>query len=477
LPRDDLIPYETEHKFMATLHHDHVGKGFIYIKGAPEIILSRCKYQQIDGEVVQLDMNYWQKEIAQLTEKRERVHAIAYKTVSAEKRNLLFTDVADELVLVALFGLIDPPRPEAIAAVRECNLAGIKVKMITGDHALTAAAIAAQVGIKSDKVLTGAELDVMTDDELSRVASKINIYARTVPQHKLRLVQALQSQGEIVAMTGDGVNDALALKQADMGIAMGRKGADIAKESAEMVLADDNFATIVQAIREGRTIYDNLSKAIAFILPTSFAQAFVVMIAILFKLVLPITAVQILWVNMITAAVLSLALGFEPGEADIMHRPPRSSSAPLLSWFLLGRVFLVSLLLVAVVFGLFLFKYNQVIDLAGARTMAVNMLVFGEIAYLINCRNLQRSSLHLQTFIGSKPVLLSIFVMILLQLLFTYLPLMQHFFGTTAIGIVNWGYIITMTLVFFSLVEGGKFLLRSITTTAIETPAQLIKSV
>ncbi|EKE01286.1 MAG: hypothetical protein ACD_21C00172G0003 [uncultured bacterium] len=459
-PRTDLIPYETEHKFMATLHHDHTGKGFIYIKGAPEIILKKCKTQQVNGEVLPLDTDYWQKAIEQLTREGQRVIAVAYKNAAPEKRDLLFEDVNDDLVLVALFGLIDPPRPEAILAVKECQHAGIKVKMITGDHAITAAAIASQVGIDSSKVLTGDELDAMTDEELAAIVLSVNVYARTSPQHKLRLVKALQSRGEIVAMTGDGVNDAPALKQADIGVAMGLKGADIAKESAEMVLADDDFATIVHAVSEGRTIYDNLQKAIVFILPTSFAQAFVVTIAILFGLILPITAVQILWVNMITAASLALALGFEPAESDVMYRQPRNPNTPLLSWFLMSRVFLVSLILVAGVFCLFLFGYNKFFDLAVARTIAVNMFVFGEIVYLINCRNLKNSSMHLKTFFGSRPVLLSITIVMLLQLLFTYLPLMQHFFGTTAIGLMHWGYIIAAAVAFFGLVEFEKFLLR-----------------
>jgi len=460
LPCTDLIPYETEHKFMATLHHDHAGQGFIYIKGAPEIILKKCKTQAVNGAVVPLDTIYWQQAIEHLTREGQRVIAIAYKTATTEKRDLLFDDVKDDLILVALFGLIDPPRPEAILAVKECQYAGIKVKMITGDHAMTAEAIAEQVGIVDCKVLTGYELDAMSDEELAEIAPRINVYARTAPQHKLRLVKALQSQGEIVAMTGDGVNDAPALKQADIGVAMGHKGADIAKESSDMVLADDDFATIVHAVSEGRTIYDNLQKAIIFILPTSFAQAFVVIIAILFRLTLPITAVQILWVNMITAVTLSLALGFEPAEHDVMYRRPRNPNTPLLSWFLIGRSFFVSVFLVASVFGLFLLEHDKIADLALARTIAVNMLVFGEIIYLINCRNLKNSSLHLKTFFGSFPVLLSIVVVVLFQLLFTYMPLMQHFFGTTAIGLMHWSYIITTAVVFFGLVELEKFLLR-----------------
>ena len=459
--RVDLIPYETEHKFMATLQYDHSGQGFIDVKGAPEIILQKCDSQWTANGIEPLDMAYWQQKIAQLTNAGQRVIALAYKDVTPATRTLLFSDLNAGLCLVALFGLLDPPRAEAILAVRECQHAGIAVKMITGDHALTAKAVAAQVGIVGSEVLVGSNLDAMSDQELTTAAAKINIYARTAPQHKLRLVKALQARGEVIAMTGDGVNDAPALKQADIGIAMGHKGADIAKESAEMVLADDDFATIVHAVQEGRAIYDNLKKALVFILPTSFAQAFVVIMAILLGMTLPITAVQILWVNMITAVALSLALGFEPAEVDIMYRPPRAPNTLLLSWFLMCRVLLVTLGLVVGVFWLFIFVSHKFFAVTIARTMAVNMLVFGEIVYLFNCRNLKNSSLHLKTFYGSKPVLLAIGVVILLQLGFTYVPMLQNFFGTTAIGFSHWVYIIIAAVLFFSLVELEKFFLRS----------------
>ncbi|HBS51464.1 MAG TPA: carbonate dehydratase [Coxiellaceae bacterium] len=460
LPRTDLIPYETEHKFMATLHHDHDGNNFIYVKGAPEIILAKCKSAQVDGHVVPIDRSYWEGNIEKLASLGQRVIAVASKKAIAAKSSLNFDDIEDDLVLVALFGLIDPPREEAKLAVKECQQAGIKVKMITGDHASTASAIAAMVGIKNGTVLTGDMIDLMSDEDLAKAAPNVNVYARTTPQHKLRLVKALQQQGEVVAMTGDGINDAPALKQADIGIAMGEKGADLAKESAAMVLADDDFATLVHAVDEGRTIYDNLQKAILFILPTSFAQAFAVIVAILFGLTLPVTAVQILWVNMITAVTLSLALGFEPAASDVMQRPPRKPDAPLLSWYLLWRAFLVSLVLVAAIFGLFIFVYYRDFDLEIARTVAVNVLVIGEIMYLINCRNLRKSSINLQTFFGSRPILLSILVVLVLQLLFTYVPLMQSFFNTAAIGLDHWSYIIGAAVIVFVLVEIEKAVLR-----------------
>lgn len=459
-PRTDLIPYETEHKFMATLHHDHEGNGFIYLKGAPEIVLKKCKRQQVNGDPVPLDVSYWQKHIEQLASSGQRVIAVATRKIPGMAPALNFTDVQDDLVLIALFGLIDPPREEAILAVQECQMAGIRVKMITGDHRATARAIAKSVGIKNGEVLTGEMLDQMSDDDLALAASRVDVYARTTPQHKLRLVKALQKNGEVVAMTGDGINDAPALKQADIGVAMGQKGADLAKESAAMVLADDNFATIVHAVSEGRTIFDNLQKAIIFILPTSFAQAFAVVVAILFGLTLPITAVQILWINMITAVTLSLALGFEPAESDVMLRPPRNSAQPLLSWYLVWRVFSVSLVFVAVAFGIFLFECSHGLGLAVARTTVVNALVFGEALYLINCRNLKKSSVNFRAFFGSKPVLLSIGIVAVFQLLFTYLPLMQRFFSAAAIGLEHWSYIALWAIVVFGLIEVEKALFR-----------------
>jgi calcium-translocating P-type ATPase len=456
LLRTDTIPYETEHKFMATLHHDHEGGYFIYIKGAPEIVLRRCQNQQAQGKIEPLDIDYWQRNIEKLAGAGQRVIAVAKRQLTAQKQTLSFDDIDGDLVLVAIFGLIDPPREEAVLAIEECLKAGINVKMITGDHAFTAKKIAANVGIKTTEILTGDAIDNMDDGELALVAPKVDIYARTAPQHKLRLVKALQQQEEIVAMTGDGINDAPALKQAEIGIAMGKKGADLARESADMVLADDNFATIVQAISEGRTIFDNLQKAIVFILPTNFAESLAIVIAIILGLTLPITAVQILWVNMITAVTLSLALGFEPADPRVMQRPPRDSRAPLLSRYLVWRSFFVASILVAVVFGLFMFAHNNGISLKIARTTVVNALVFCEAFYLINCRYLKKSSINRQAFLGSNPILIAIGAVTVLQLLFTYLPLMQRFFGTAPIGLIHWFYISLASLLTFVLIEAEK---------------------
>lgn len=462
-PRFDLIPYESENKFMATLHHDHRGNGHIYIKGAPERILEMCSHQQTNEQVDLINFAYWQQHINTLAHKGYRIIAIAYKKTSAEKNNLLFDDIKNNLTLIALFALIDAPRPEVLMAVKQCYAAGINIKMITGDHAATAQTIAAQVGIDiKGGTLIGNDIEKMNATELAEVVKKVNIYARTSPQHKLKLVNALQANGELVAMTGDGVNDAPALRQANIGIAMGQKGAEIAKEASAMVLADDNFVTIVNAVAEGRTVYDNLKKAIIFILSTSIAQAFAVVTAVLFGLMLPITPVQILWVNMITAVTLSVSLGFEPAENDVMQRPPRNSKNQILSPFLIWRTIFVTILLVASVFLLFILQESAGVDLETRRTIATTMLVLGEAVYLINCRKLYDSAFNFKTIFGSKPILSAIVTVLFFQVLLIYLPLTQHFFGTKAINFLQWLYIILLAVGIFVLVEIEKFLVRNL---------------
>ena len=311
-PRTDVIPFESEHRFMATLHHDHRGRGFIYVKGAPERILAMCRLQRgTDGDEP-LDADFWRRRIDDFGARGQRVLALAFKPTVSQHRELRFDDVASGLTLLEMFGLADPPRGEAVDAVRRCQDAGIRVKMITGDHAGTAAAIARSIHLANpEPVLTGADLDQLDDQALVERAAEADVYARTSPHHKLRLVQALQARGLTVAMTGDGVNDAPALKRADIGVAMGNRGTEAAKEAAQMVLADDNFASIAHAVEEGRTVYDNLRKAIVFILATNGAQALTITMAVLMGEPLPITAVQVLWVNMVTAVTLSMALAFE----------------------------------------------------------------------------------------------------------------------------------------------------------------------
>ncbi|MBE9553214.1 MAG: cation-transporting P-type ATPase [Proteobacteria bacterium] len=453
-PRTDLIPFESVHKFMATLHHDHEGHGYIYVKGAPERILEMCALQRSNGEDVPLDTHYWLERIEALASRAQRVIAIAGRSTDPEHLNLRFNDVETGLTLIALFGLIDPPRKEAIEAVARCQNAGIQVKMITGDHATTARAIAARFGLgENHHVLTGKDLDALSEDDFRTVASEADVFARTTPEHKLRLVRALQATGHIVAMTGDGVNDAPALKRANIGIAMGRKGTEAAKEAAEMVLADDNFASIMHAVEEGRTVYDNLRKSILVLLPTSGGEALTILAAVLLAQELPITPVQILWVNMITAITLGLALAFEPAEAGVMKRPPRPPDAPILSAFFTWRIVYVSILLLAGTFGLFEWERSVGASLEAARTVAVNTLVAGEIVYLFNCRRITEKSWTRDGLFGSRPVLIAVALVVVFQLLFTYLPVMQILFHTTPIDLGAWSRIILFALCLFVLVE------------------------
>ena len=437
LPRTDLIPFDSAHRFMATLHHDHEGRGVVYVKGAPERLLEMCAQERrADGDV-QIDAAAWQAQVEALAAQGRRVIAVATRP-GHEGGALTFADVEAGLVLLGLVGLIDPPREEAIAAVAACREAGIRVKMITGDHAVTARAIARELGLENASVaLTGAEIETLDDAELRRHAPQVDVFARASPEHKLRLVEALQANGFSVAMTGDGVNDAPALKRADVGVAMGEKGTEAAKEAAEIVLADDNFASIAAAVREGRTVYDNLKKAILFLLPVNGGEALSVVVAILAGLTLPITPLQILWVNMVSSVGLALALAFEPAEPDVMRRQPRPASEPLLTRFLAWRVAFVSVLMMLGIFGLFEWAVAQGADVDTARTVAVNTLVCMEVFYLFSVRFLHAPSLTWRGVLGTRAVLVAIAVVVLLQLVFTYAPFMNAVFATRPLGIVE----------------------------------------
>lgn len=460
-PRTDVIPFESEHRYMATLHHDHAGHGFIYIKGAPERILEMCSCQRMRGEDIPLDHNYWQQQMDAMARRGNRLLAIASGANVDHKRELHFDDVQSGLTLLGVVGLMDPPREEAIEAVRQCQAAGIRIKMITGDHGITATAIAQQMHIgDGEATLTGVELDAMDDAELAQRLEQVDVYARTSPEHKLRLVKALQAMGHVVTMTGDGVNDAPALKRADVGIAMGRKGTEVSKEAAEMVLTDDNFASIASAVEEGRTVYDNLKKAILFILPTNGGEALTLIAAILLGMAMPITPVQILWVNMVTAVTLALALAFEPSEANVMQRPPRDPRTPILSTMLVWRIGFVSAIIVAGTFGLFLWYRSQGAELEYARTVAVNTLVMFEIFYIFNTRYITGSVLNRAGFFGNRYVLWAIGILLVMQLLFTYAAPAQTLFGTTALALASWGLIVPVAASVLFMVEIEKWLLR-----------------
>ena len=459
-PRTDLIPFESEHKFMATLHHSHEGRAFIYLKGAPERVLEMCS-EVVGQEGHQpLDKAYWQQQIEAMAAQGQRVLAVASKPAEEGQVELDFSHVESGLALLGLYGLIDPPRDEAITAVAECKAAGIRVKMITGDHAATARAIAAQLNLhNTDEAITGQDLERMDNTELAERIAEVDVFARVSPEHKLRLVTLLQEKGHIVAMTGDGVNDAPALKRADVGIAMGQKGTEAAKEASEMVISDDNFASIARAVKEGRTVYDNLKKAIAFLLPVNGGESASIILAILVGLSLPIAPLQILWVNMVSSVALAMALAFEASEKDIMKRPPRTASESMLSPFLLWRILLVSALFAAGIFGIYGWSQAMGASIEESRTYAVNALVMMEIFYLLSVRRLRSSSLNLSGLFGSNKVLIAIGVVIVLQGIFTYAPFMATFFDTRPVSLGMWGVILGIGVVVLLILETEKWLM------------------
>ncbi|GMV44900.1 MAG: carbonate dehydratase [Pseudomonadota bacterium] len=457
LPRIDEIPFESEHRFMATLHHDHEGHAHVYLKGAPERVLDLCT-RQADGRP--LARAYWEQQLEAAARDGQRVLALAVCEAEPKKTALAMDDIGPRFTLLGLAAMIDPPRPEAIAAVAQCRQAGIRVKMITGDHTVTAAAIGAQLGLDARQALAGQAIDALDERQLGERLAATDVVARASPEHKLRLVAALKARGEIVAMTGDGVNDAPALKSADIGVAMGRKGTDAAREAADIVLTDDNFASIANAVHEGRRIFDNIKKSLLFILPTNGGQAGVILLAVLAGITLPITAVQILWVNMVTTVTLAIALAFEPAEQGAMRRPPRRPDEPLLTRLLLARIAFVSVLVTAATFAAFEWVLARGGSLEQARTAAVNMLVLAQIVYLFNSRRYVAHAFTRDALTGNPIALWAALGLVALQLAFTYLPVMQTLFHTAAIGIEVWLRMAALAIGLFVAVEIEKTLLR-----------------
>ncbi|GAA3212153.1 HAD-IC family P-type ATPase [Microbacterium terregens] len=460
--RVDVVPFDSAHKLMATLHEAADGSRAILVKGAPDRLLGRSTTQRGTAGREPLDPARWDAVVAELGGTGLRVLAAARLPVD-RARDLIALDDLEGLEFLGVWGILDPPRPEAIEAIADCHTAGIRVKMITGDHAGTALAISREMGIVEDadaRVLTGGELEALTQEQLKDVVRDVDVYARTSPEHKIRIVRGLQAHGEVVAMTGDGVNDAPALTRANIGIAMGIKGTEATKEAAEIVLADDNFATIRGAIREGRRIYDNLRKSVVFLLPTNGAQALVILVAVVFGLALPLTPVQVLWVNMVTALTLSLALAYEPAEKGIMSRPPRAPGGSIVSARELGFVLLVSLLIGGATLGVFYGAVAGGTDIAYARTEAVAMLALGQLAYLFNCRFLSRSSLTPDVLRGNPAVWWSALALLVFQLIYTYVPFMNDLFGSRPLAVGSWGPPIALSIVIFLAVEVLKALRR-----------------
>ncbi|MFN4011823.1 MAG: cation-transporting P-type ATPase [Pannonibacter sp.] len=450
-----VIPFDARHRYMAALNRSPEGTSVIHLKGAPEAVLALCTGElTAEGRPMPLDTAHWHQVAEAFAARGERVLALAQRRSLGGATVLDHADLLDDVHLIGLVGMIDPPRAEAVAAVAECRAAGIAVKMITGDHAVTAAAIGRQVGLaQPERVLTGADLDRMSEAEVAAAVLETDVFARTSPGHKLALVKALQAHGLTVAMTGDGVNDAPALKRADAGIAMGQKGSEATREAAELVLADDNFASIVAAVREGRTVYDNIKKVIAWNLPTSTGEALTIVLAILAGLTLPVTPVQVLWVNLVTAVTLGLALAFEPTEAGTMARPPRPRHEPIINGRLVWHIVFVSGLMLAGVFGIFTYAIQQGYSVDLARTLAVNALVAMEVFHLFNVRNLHGTSLTWTAIRGTKVIWVTIGLVTLAQFAITYFPPLQAIFGTTAVPLADGLLVVGIGVALFTLVE------------------------
>ena len=452
-PRIDEIPFDAQHRFMATLHHDGAEKSFIAVKGAPERIVEMCASIRGVGRDEPIDRDAWREAADLLAAQGQRVLGFAVRDAFTGD-SLSFADVEGGLVLLGLVGFIDPPRPEAIDAIAECQAAGVRVIMITGDHAVTAREIGQMLGLARNPIVrTGQDLDRVSDEALAAIVRETSIFARTTPEHKLRLVTALQAERLTVSMTGDGVNDAPALKRADVGVAMGQKGTEAAKEAAEIVLADDNFASIVAAVHEGRTVYDNLVKVISWTLPTNGGEALTILLAISLGATLPITPVQILWINLVTAVALGTTLAFEPAEPGLMTRPPRPRNAPLLSADLMWRIFFVSLLFVAGAFGVFQWALGQGLPLETARTLVVNTIVVMEIFYLFSVRYVHGTSLTWRGVLGAPAVFIGVGLCVLAQLAFTYVPLLNSAFASAPLSLTEGLIVIGVGISMLVIVE------------------------
>jgi cation-transporting P-type ATPase F len=441
-PRIDEIPFQSEYQYMATLHQSD--KKTLFLKGSLEAVLKSSDFMMSQsGEILPIDRSFIVERAEQMALEGLRVLAFAINQFESDKRDVNHGDVSNGMIFTGLQGMIDPPRKQAIEAVDLCQKAGIQIKMITGDHALTAATIAEQLGIIGKKedgkliALTGQELQKLSDQELQQTVEEVSVFARVSPDQKLRLVKALQASQKVVAMTGDGVNDGPALKQANIGIAMGISGTEVAKDASDMVLTDDNFASIEAAVEEGRGILDNLTKFIIWTIPTNLGEGLVILASVAFATQLPLAPVQILWINMTTAILLGLMLAFEPKEPGIMDRPPIPADKPILTFPLVMRTLLVGILITVASFVLFRYELALGATLQEAQTVATTVFIVMEGFYLFNCRSLRKSVREIGWF-SNKWVYYGISIMLVLQLIFIHSPFMNRFFHSAPIGIFSW---------------------------------------
>jgi len=461
-PRSDLLPFESDRQFMATINKDIENEqNILYLKGSVEKTLDICDFESINGENVEIDKDKIHQKVEEFASKGLRVLAIAKKVTKEDKIDEEM--LHDEFIFLGLAAMMDPPRDEAIQAVKESIGAGIRIIMITGDHAITAFSIAKMMSIVDKdtnfdgSVITGSELFNLTDSELIEKVASVKVFARVEPEQKLRIVDALQARGEIVAMTGDGVNDAPALKQADIGIAMGIGGTEVAKEAADMILSDDNFSSITHAIREGRNVFDNLIKFITWTLPTNLGEGLVILFAIMLGLTLPILPVQILWINMSTAIFLGLMLVFEPKENNIMQRRPRDPKEPILGKSMIIQMLIVGFYMLVTSYSMFNYALANGHSVEYARTIAVNIFVFVELFYLFSCKELQNSVFKTNIF-NNKLLLLGVGLMSFVQITFTHAGFMQLMFKSEALDIQTWSQILAISFCVLFVVEIKRYI-------------------
>jgi magnesium-transporting ATPase (P-type) len=459
LPRLDSIPFESEKRYMATLHEDEGNSNIIYVKGSPEAIVNMCSLQYNGQEESEIESSKIIEAASTMASSGLRVIAMAYKYVDQQKKEIVSKDI-NKLTFLGLQGMMDPPREEVRDAIRKCYTAGIRVIMITGDHILTANSIAGQLGIRTDGALSGSDLDAMSDEHLLENLKKVSVFARTSPEDKSRIVRLLQERGDVVAVTGDGINDAPALKRADIGIAMGRSGTEVAKEASDMVLADDNFASIVNAVEEGRDVYDKIQKVILWTLPTNAAEALIIMAAVLLGITNPpLLPLHILWINTVTAIGLGVPIVFEPKEAHLLRRKPRSKDEPLLLPVIKRRIITVALLMVAASFLLFFFEIgSKNVDMTRAQTMILNTIVLFEIFYVFGSKSIYESVIG--RIFSNRIMLGGVGIVLILQLMITYIPFLNGVMRTSPLAIIDWLVIVLISSSVFFMIEAEKFLLR-----------------
>lgn len=461
------IPFESEHQYMATIHD--IGQGErkkIYIKGSEEVILPRCSFMLLEnGQTGKLDKQTIVDKVMKMAQEGMRVLAFATIELALKTDEIDHGDVEKNLIFIGLQGMMDPPRPEVFKAIEACHLASIEVKMITGDHAITAAAIAKKLNLQKPdsngnvflKVITGKELSEIPDDQMEDIVANYSVFARVTPQQKLHIIQALQSRGNIVAMTGDGVNDAPAMKQADIGIAIGKGGTEIATEVADMVLLDNNFATFAKAVEQGRCVFDNLKKFIVWTLATNGGAGLIILISLFIEGSLVLLPEQILWINLTTSLMLGLPLAFETKEKGIMTHPPRDTQAPIISRTYLFRILLVSILMTIAAFFLFNWELSMHQNISVAQTVVTNVVIVIQIFYLLNCRSLEKSIFSINLF-SNKLVIFGISGILIFQMLYTYVPIFNHLFQSAPISSRSWVYILLCAVVTCVIIEFEKCL-------------------